>query len=116
MFLDSDNLHDLTDLLNHVKDSGALVVLQSAELISRPWCLLEMHVAVTNNVPIVAINIRGKRYDFMESQQHLTFLDTVLDQLNPGASSILKQEGVEVIDVAYPRRQKIWIFLDIPPS
>jgi hypothetical protein len=43
-FLDSDNLKDLNLLTDHVRDSDALVVVQSAELLQRPWCLLEVHV------------------------------------------------------------------------
>jgi hypothetical protein len=41
-FLDSDNLKDLNTLTDHVRDSDALVVVQSAELLQRPWCLLEV--------------------------------------------------------------------------
>ena len=41
-FLDSDDLRDLNTLTDHVRDSVALVVIQSAELLQRPWCLLEV--------------------------------------------------------------------------
>ena len=41
-FLDSDDLRDLNTLTDHVRDSDALVVIQSAELLQRPWCLLEV--------------------------------------------------------------------------
>ena len=41
-FLDSDNLRDLSVLTDHVRDSDALVVIQSAELLQRPWCILEV--------------------------------------------------------------------------
>ena len=37
VFLDSDDLKDLRLLLDHVRESDALVVLQSAELLHRPW-------------------------------------------------------------------------------
>lgn len=52
VFLDSDDLQDLNKLLQHVKDSEVLVLMQTSEVIARPWCILEVHVAVTNNIPI----------------------------------------------------------------
>ena len=55
VFLDSDELQDLTKLLNYVMDSEVLVLLQTSDIIARPWMILEVHTAVTHNVPIVAI-------------------------------------------------------------
>jgi hypothetical protein len=37
-FLDSDDLRDLRDLLDSVRDSDVLVIVQSAALLTRPWC------------------------------------------------------------------------------
>ena len=37
VFLDSDDLHDLRVLMDHVRDSDVLVILQSAEVMQRPW-------------------------------------------------------------------------------
>ena len=36
------DLRDLANLLNHVRNSQSLVILQSAEVLQRPWCLLEV--------------------------------------------------------------------------
>lgn len=58
-FLDSDNLQDLRELLDHVKNSDVLVLLQTTGLLTRPWCLLEIVTAIKAGVPIVAINIKG---------------------------------------------------------
>ena len=55
---------DLRLLLDHVRDSDALVVLQSAAILHRPWCLLEMHAAIEGGIPIIAIAIAGKGYDY----------------------------------------------------
>ena len=43
VFLDSDDLKDLRLLLDHVRESDALVVLQSAEVLHRPW--YDEHIA-----------------------------------------------------------------------
>ena len=59
LFLDSDNLKDLRKLLDEVRDSDCLLLIQSSGLLSRPWCLLEMYTAVEANVPIVTINVKG---------------------------------------------------------
>ena len=59
VFLDSDNLRDLRTLLNDVRESDVLVLLQTTNLLTRPWCLLEIVTAIDANVPIVAINVRG---------------------------------------------------------
>jgi hypothetical protein len=131
VFLDSDNLQDLTKLLNHVIDSEVLVLMQTSEIIARPWMILEVHAAVTHEVPIVALYIRGKGCefslvlislshrvanrsfqitppdDFDESPQILSHLDTQLDQLNPGASKVLRDFGVEPIDAAHLLSQVI---------
>jgi hypothetical protein len=45
-FLDSDDLRDLRELLDSVRDSDVLVIVQSVEILTRPWCLLEMVAAV----------------------------------------------------------------------
>ena len=39
-FIDSDDLYDLRSLLEDVKHSGVLVLLQSSGVLTRPWCLL----------------------------------------------------------------------------
>ena len=37
---------DLRELLDSVRDSDVLVIVQSAEVLSRPWCLLEIVAAL----------------------------------------------------------------------
>ena len=59
-FLDSDDLRDLRQLLVSVQNSDVLVILQSSDILLRPWCLLEMVAAIDAGVPIVAINVQGK--------------------------------------------------------
>ena len=50
-------------------------------------CILEIHAAVSAGIPIVGCTLRGKGYDHAEAQNQLTFLDTALEQKNPGASA-----------------------------
>ena len=65
-FLDSDNLNDLNKLMSHVRDSDVLCLLQTAEVLLRPFCILELNEAIVSGVPIVALSIRGKGYDFAD--------------------------------------------------
>ena len=56
VFVDSDNLDNLDYLFNYVgNDTSNLVVVCSAEIFSRPWCLGEMCTARLKNVHTVLI-------------------------------------------------------------
>ena len=44
-------------LLEYVKSSQVLVLLQSKGVLSRPWVIMELYTAITKGVPIVALNV-----------------------------------------------------------
>ena len=69
-FLDSDNLNDLNKLMSHVRDSDVLCLLQTAEVLLRPFCILEINEAIVSRVPIVALLIKGKGYDFADMAKY----------------------------------------------
>jgi hypothetical protein len=92
---------DLRKLLDHVRASSALVILQSAEVLHRPWCLLEMHAAIEAGIPIIAVAVSGRGYDFATATNLLLHLDSRLEVVNPGASDMLLNEGVDLLDVAF---------------
>lgn len=60
-FIDSDNLRNLRNLLDHVRESECLILLQSQGVLTRPWCLLELYTAATCGVPILCLNIQVGR-------------------------------------------------------
>ena len=70
-FLDSDDLNDLNLLMSHVRDSDVLCLLQTAEVLLRPFCILELNEAIVSGVPIVALSIRGKGYDFADMATYM---------------------------------------------
>ena len=41
VFLDSDHLNDLRMILEHVKSSEVLILLQSTNVLTRPWVILK---------------------------------------------------------------------------
>ena len=94
VFLDSDDLYDLRRLLEHVKDSDVLLLLQSRHINTRPWCLLEMLTAIDNKVPIVAVKLVSKRresqYEFAEAECFLANLDSMVDD---GCKNVLAANG-----------------------
>jgi hypothetical protein len=105
---------DLRQLLDSVRDSDVLVIVQSAEILTRPWCLLEMVAAVDAGVPIIAISVSGKGYNFAEATSLLTHLDTQLDTVNPGACDLLRQNGVEPLDAAFKLSTAVPNIISLP--
>ena len=60
IFLDFDNLQDTRVLAQHVRESDVFVVLLTSDVMMRPWCILEIHAAVSAGVPVVGVTLRGK--------------------------------------------------------
>lgn len=42
VFLDSDDLSDLRNLLQHVMQTKVLVLLQTKSVLTRPWVIIEL--------------------------------------------------------------------------
>ena len=102
VFLDSDDLRDLRKLQDHVRECDVFLLVQSASVLTRPYCLLELCVAIEAGKPIVGVSLSGAyAYDFAAAQALLTHLDTQLEQLNPGASELLISHGFELRDAAW---------------
>jgi Mrp family chromosome partitioning ATPase len=98
----ADNLNDLRLLLDHVKDTEVLVLLQSKGVLTRPWVILELYTALTNKVPIVALNVANAfPYDYSAAMEFLVHFDEEIDIANPGAAELLVENGVDPVDVAF---------------
>jgi hypothetical protein len=113
-FLDSDNLRNLRELLDSVRNSDVLVIVQSAEVLTRPWCLLEMVAAVDAGVPMIAIAVSGKGYNFATATNLLKHLDTKLDEIYPGACDMLREHGVQPIDAAFKLSMAVPNMISLP--
>ena len=102
IFLDSDDLSDLRNLLEYVKDTKVLVLLQSKRVLQRPWVILELYTAITNQVPIVSLNVKNSYpYDYSEAMEFLLHFDEEIEVANPGAAELLIDMGVDPVDVAW---------------
>ena len=106
VFLDSDDLRDLTKLVAHVKKSRCLILVQTRKVLTRPYCILEVLTAIESRIPIVCVTVGGKpadqSYNFEEMAQLMTWMDSELEEWNPGAADVLRDYGYEdLTDVAY---------------
>jgi len=84
-----------------------VVLLQSEDVLFRPWCLLELYAAATAGIPIVALACSGKGYDFAAAEDYLLHLDTSLPAANPSAAGVLEANNAPVLRVA----QVLWTCL-----
>ena len=105
-FLDSDNVMHLGQLVEQVRLADTLVLLQTKDVLTRPWCLVELYAAVRAGVPIVAVSVTGKGYDHEASKRYLAMLPGSLEEANPGAVQVSEGES-EMTEVyaqsAWPR-------------
>ena len=106
VFLDSDDLADLRNLLDAVAESDVLVLLQTTNLLTRPWCLLEIYTALRNDVPIVTVAVKGAFvYSFEDAWEMLgtadgdssnySFADE-LNKRNAGAAMVIREQRIPV--------------------
>jgi hypothetical protein len=103
VFLDSDDLRDLSQLTQHVRESEVLILVQSKSVLTRPYCLIELMAAFEENVPIVGLCLERHSfpYDFAASSSFLTHLDTALSTSNPGAEELLVEHGIDMVGAAH---------------
>jgi hypothetical protein len=87
VFLDSDNLPDLRGLLQHVKDSDVVLLVLTTRCLERPWVLLEVYTALTNDIPLITVECKGGPFPYKHNtgRQFLRELETRLEAANPGA-------------------------------
>merc|ERR1712048_833244 len=55
VFLDSENLRDIDQLGQHVRQSHNVVLLLTEKLLTRAWCLVEIVTAVRERVALVPV-------------------------------------------------------------
>ena len=86
VFLDSNNLSDLRHLFhNGVHISDCVVLLATKDVLTRPWCLLEMHQAVSHGIPIIILPVAQKDFDWEDARHLIENLEAQLPARNPGA-------------------------------
>ena len=109
VFLDSDDLRNLKSLVQHVKTSRALLLLQTRKVLTRPYCLLEILTAMDAGVPIVGVALcrHAFPYSFEDASLLLESLDTSLGEVSPGADVFLKERGIDLAEAAFKCSSRI---------
>jgi hypothetical protein len=89
----------LRTLRDAVRNSLVLVVVQTKDMLTRPWCLAEIFTAIESNVPIVTVAVEGQgnSFDFQAAQALLQASDfrAALEAQNPGAADELERQGLD---------------------
>jgi len=109
VFLDVDEQVGINDILQRgVVRSQVLLLLQTKNVLSRPWVLAEVYMAAKHGMPIVPVLIDhddddAGRYDFVESRVFLDNLWRELEIANAGAGRELRR--ALCLESGSPQRQ-----------
>ena len=91
-----------------VEQSDAVVLLYTEGVLSRPWCLLELNAAATNNIPIVVIGIAnsfaGATSDIAKICDDLPGF---LSRTNPSATEVLGEFHLDAATISTNIREKL---------
>jgi hypothetical protein len=99
VFFDKNQLQDIRQLTAEVRSSCVMIQMQSKELYSRPYTLLEAAEAFKCGVKVIPVATVS--YDFGAATKFLEERDFVaaLDRVNPGAAEVLCKAGADPAEV-----------------
>ena len=63
------------------------MLLGTKDVLTRPWCLLELDDAARHGVPVVVMTVNGSGYDAQAAEYLIEHLQTELERRNPGTCS-----------------------------
>lgn len=91
IFVDSEDLMDIGNLFEHVKKSKNFVLLLTPDVLTRPWCLLEILIAYRDGVQIVPVEIQrpGLQFEYPDEEFYNRFR----------AGAVLGTAGMNFLDV-----------------
>lgn len=114
IFLDSDDLHDLDQLLDAVGDSKNMLVILSENYFSRPWCLMELWKAVAEGKTILPVKLEQSgraSFDFKAAQVYGKDLRHA-PGIDEDALAVLDDHGATVTAVEAAVRRVLKIIAD----
>ena len=100
-FFDGRDADDINLIIEEgLGRSKALLLLQTKDVLTRPWVLLECYEAVRRGLPVVTVRLDGRDYDYDDARNLLANLRTELPLRNPGALADLEaRAGMLGVDV-----------------
>ena len=81
MFLGSNDLKDLHQLLDQVRSSQALVIIFTENYFTRPWCVAELVAAHQAKIPLVSCILVNVSVEF-EPENHSTLVENYENMLD----------------------------------
>jgi hypothetical protein len=123
IFLDSDQSGwTLDKLLDHVRRTRVLVLIQTEHTLFRPFVIGEIVAALQAGIPVVPVVMRQGGYDFTKAASFLTSKDfrAALEKDTPGCVAVLEKQGFNVYEAGAMLKetlpQLISIELDLKAS
>jgi len=97
IYLDSEDLRNLGELIDQVKGSQVFVVLWSPLYFTRAWCLIELHVALEYDLPIVVVCVPGRQgfeeaKELIRSSSQATLSEEELQKLEKRGFDVIKMK------------------------
>lgn len=105
VFLDSEDLRDLSQLKHHVNRSHNLFLLLTPNVLKRPWCLIEIVEARRHNVRVVPIEVQRPGLTFRYPDEVYFKRMASGQELDKGATELLQREGIALAEVEGVLRQ-----------
>ena len=89
VFVDSNDLTDLSALFSEgVLKSEMIIVLGTAGILTRPWCLLELYYARKNDVPVITFALAHHNYTPASARAQIVDLEA---KIPPDAVALIKE-------------------------
>ena len=66
----NDDLQELLD--DGVKNSEALLLVQTASVLHRPWTIVQVYEALKQGKQLICVHVTGSGYDFNTVREFLT--------------------------------------------
>jgi hypothetical protein len=109
IFIDVDKLQDLAKLLReHVCMTRVLILLQTKEVLTRPFVLAEIYTALMEGIAVLCVDLY-KGYNFQEASKLLgarNFPD-LIEAANPGTLDVLRRQGIDAAEMGRVLNERI---------
>lgn len=115
IFLDSEDLFDLSSLTDHVKRSENVVLLLTPNLFQRPWCLVEIVTALRSEIPVVPVEVQRPGISFQYPTEEFYRNLKSGNYLEASAVKLLEDLQIYMEDVEEAIRN-VFRFISIPFS
>jgi hypothetical protein len=101
VFIDASALTDLGKIVEHVNKTRVLVLLQTKNVLFRPFVLAEIYSAMNSGSYVLPIVLAGKGYKFEEAAEFLmaSNFPERLEKASPGSCATLEEKGIDVAEM-----------------